>query len=271
MNNEAFLAEYNSENAVRKYTRKTAGDGINYLLDHDYGDIYLKAIREYMSAPIGSGIHLLEFGCGGGMNLLHCLTILEREGVPVAAAYGTDFSERLIMEAAREAGFLEAQLRERVKFLVARNECLASDMMFGLQTSPRKLLGSFHLMIGVNTFRYCSRLGNARDCAQEIHDLLMPGGVCVMIDMNRKFPMFRRLQRNLRKTPGSEGYLPTLDEYAEPFASVGFQILQKKNFCWIPHSAGPALLGICRTLAPALDAVAPGFAMRSLIISKKPA
>lgn len=270
MNNEAFLAEYRSEDAVRKYTKKTAGDGINYLLEHEYGDIYLKAIREYLSAPVDGGIRLLEFGCGGGMNLLHCLSILEREGVPVAAAYGTDFSDRLIMEARKEAGSLADPLRERVNFLVARNECLAGDMAAGLQTAQRELLGFFHLIIGVNTFRYCCRLGKSQDCGKGIYDLLMPGGVCVMIDMNTKFPMFRKVQRDARATPGSESYLPTLNEYEAPFASAGLQILQKKNFCWIPHSAGPALLRICRALAPVLDAIVPSFAMRSLIICKKP-
>jgi SAM-dependent methyltransferase len=271
MSNEAFLAEYSSESAVRKYTSKTAGDGINYLLEHEYGDIYLKAIREYVSAPISSGIRLLEFGCGGGMNLLHCMSVLERERIPVAGAYGTDFSERLIVEARKEAGSVTEQLRERVKFLVARSECLVSDMTSSLQIAPRELLGSFHLIVGVNTFRYCYRLGKGQDCAKEIYDLLMPGGVCVMIDMNRKFPMFRTLVRDRLTRPESERYLPSLEEYAAPFASVGLQVLEKKNFCWIPHSAGPALLGICRALTPALDAVVPRFAMRSLVVSKKPA
>jgi SAM-dependent methyltransferase len=270
MGNEPFLAEYSSESAVRKYTKTTAGDGINYLLEHDYGDIYLRAIREYLFASIGSGIRLLEFGCGAGMNLFHCLTLLERERVPVAAANGTDFSERLIMEANAEAGSLGEQLRDRVKFLVARSECLVSDMRSHLQVPQQQLLGSFHLIIGVNTFRYCYRLEKGQECAKEIYDLLLPGGVCVMIDMNRKFPMFRTLLRDVLTRPKSERYLPSLEEYAEPFSSVGFQILQKKNFCWIPHSAGPTLLGVCRTLTPLLDAVVPRFAMRSLVISRKP-
>jgi SAM-dependent methyltransferase len=271
MSSEVFLAEYSSENAVRKYTRKTAGDGINYLLEHEYGEIYLKTIREHMSAPIGSGIRLLEFGCGGGMNLLHCMSVLEREKIPLAAAFGTDFSKRLIMEARKEAGVVTQQPEERVKFSVARSECLLSDMTSSLQIAPRELLGSFQLIVGVNTFRYCCRLGKGQDCAKEIYDLLMPGGVCVMIDMNRKFPMFRTLVRDRLTRPKSERYLPSLEEYAAPFASVGLQVLEKKNFCWIPHSAGPVLLGICRALTPALDAVFPRYAMRSLVISKKPA
>jgi SAM-dependent methyltransferase len=269
MSNESFLAEYSSESAVRKYSKKTAGTGINYLLEHDYGDIYIKALREYVSAPIGDGIQLLEFGCGAGMNLIHCLDILKREGIPVAAAYGTDFSERLITEARNEAFSVDSQLRERVKFLVARSECLISDMKSGLRIAERGILSSFHLIIGVNTFRYCYRLGKGDECAKQIYDLLKPGGVCVMIDMNRKFPMFRTLVRDRLTRPKSEWYLPTLDEYAAPFASAGFQILEKRNFCWIPHSAGSTLLGICRTVAPVLNAAVPRFAMRSVVIAKK--
>jgi len=40
-----FFREYTSSEAVFKYTRATAGYGINYLLDHDYEAIYLQAIR----------------------------------------------------------------------------------------------------------------------------------------------------------------------------------------------------------------------------------
>jgi SAM-dependent methyltransferase len=271
MNTDSFLAEYSSESAVRKYSRKTAGDGIAYLLDHVYGEIYRNAIREYVSAPIGGGIRLLEFGCGAGMNLIHCLDLLDRDKIPVAAAYGTDFSERLITEARNEASCLAPQFRERVNFLVARSELLISDMTAGLHISETDLLGSFHLILGVNTFRYCYRLGKGRDCTKAIYDLLKPGGVCVMIDMNRKFPMFRTLLRDWLTRPEQERYLPTLEEYAAPFTAGGLQILEKKNFCWIPHSAGPALLRICRAMTPVLDALVPSFAMRSLVISKRPA
>src|SRR5262245_35067673 len=153
MHNEAFLKEYSSDDAVRRYTKKTAGDGIGYLLEHVYGEIYLKALREYLAAPIGDGVRVLEYGCGGGMNLLHCLGLLDRENVPVTGAYGTDFSERLIREARKEAA--RAGLQDRAQFTVARSECLISDMAAGLGVPAQELAGSFHLIIGVNTVRYC--------------------------------------------------------------------------------------------------------------------
>ena len=42
---EAFFREYTSPAAVAKYSRATAGCGINYLLDHDYKEVYLKALH----------------------------------------------------------------------------------------------------------------------------------------------------------------------------------------------------------------------------------
>src|SRR6516162_389939 len=101
---KTVLQEYSSNDAVRRYSKATAGDGISYLLDHEYGNIYVNALRNYLAAPTGRGIRLLEYGCGAGMNLIQCLRILDRERVPVKAAYGTDFSPRLIDEASKEAG-----------------------------------------------------------------------------------------------------------------------------------------------------------------------
>ena len=44
---EAFFREYTSGAAIAKYSRATAGCGINYLLDHDYKEIYLKACTSF--------------------------------------------------------------------------------------------------------------------------------------------------------------------------------------------------------------------------------
>jgi SAM-dependent methyltransferase len=269
--NQAFWEEYATENAVRKYSKGTAGLGISYLLEHEYGKIYRTALRNYISVPLAGGIRMLEFGCGAGMNLLHCLRLLEREGIKCAAAYGTDFSERLISEARREASSTLNGRSADVHFLVARNECLIEDMTSALGVAPRSLESTFQMIIGVNTFRYCQRLGRDQDCARQILDLLMPGGVCVMIDMNNRFPLFRTRLRDRLTRPKAQWYLPKLEEYAAPFAEVGFEVLEKKNFCWIPHSAGPSVLAVCKAFTPVLNSIVPSFAMRSLVISRKPA
>ena len=70
--NEDFLKEYSAEENIRRYMKKTAGHGISYLLEHDYGQIYLEVIDNFLpKAAVAGGLRILEFGCGAGMNLLH--------------------------------------------------------------------------------------------------------------------------------------------------------------------------------------------------------
>jgi len=269
---DAFLQEYSSEESIRKYTKETAGYGISYLLEHDYGEIYIEVLRNHLRAAMPSvGIRLLEFGCGGGMNLIHLVSMLGGQGRPVEVAYGCDFSEKLIDAANLEAErYLPKGQQKKVRFCTARNECLIQDLSAGLGLEQSALLGTFHLILGVNTFRYCHRLGKGVDCARDIFNLLVKGGVCVIIDMNNKFPLFRSTIRDPSRRKKPECYIPTLEEYASPFTSVGFEILRKENFCWIPHSAGPWVCGLFAALSPLLNSLVPSYAMRSLVISRKP-
>ena len=76
---DKFLEEYSSEEAIRKYTTETAGFGISYLLENDYGEIYLETIKKYLAMQTRqAGLRLLEFVCVGGMNLIHLVSLLER-------------------------------------------------------------------------------------------------------------------------------------------------------------------------------------------------
>jgi SAM-dependent methyltransferase len=269
--NEKFLEEYGSEDAVRKYSSETAGYGINYLLHHDYANVYLDAVNSYLRTSPQRPLRILEFGCGAGMNVITLVSLLEARGIRVECAYGTDFSSRLVESARREVKMnLPPELAKKVGFCVARNELLAEELAAGIGKSLPELYGFFDLIIGVNTFRYCHRLGKEQDCASDIYRLLRPGGVCVNIDMNNGFPAFRSRLRGTVEDP-AENYLPTLKEYAAPFKGAGFEIKTKKNFCWIPHSAGHGLTLGCRILSPFLNLVASSRAMRSLVIARKPA
>jgi SAM-dependent methyltransferase len=266
---EKFLDEYVSEDAVRKYTTETAGYGITYLLGNDYARIYLDTIESYLRPSTARPLRLLEFGCGGGMNITRLVSLLESRKVPVECAYGTDFSPRLVQAAQQEAkAFLSRNLAEKLSFHVARNENLVQDLASDLQ-GAKDLLGSFDLIVGVNTFRYCHRLGKGLDCAADIYRLLKPGGVCINIDMNNRFPAFRSRLKGQEENQ-AECYLPSLDEYVSPFKTAGFEIVKKGNFCWIPHSAGRALTFCCRLGSPFLNFVARGRAMRSLVVARKP-
>lgn len=268
--NKSFLNEYNSQEAVLKYSTKTAGEGVNYLIQHDYARVYDQAI-DACRATADRPLRVLEFGCGAGMNLLGLVSQLQHRGIPLERAWGTDFSASLIETATKEAqAFLPAESRDKVSFHVARNERLSADLAARINRSRDELSESFDVIFGVNTFRYCHRLRNALECAADIYRLLRPAGVVVMIDMNDRFPLFRSHFKGTVETP-EEAYLPSLEEYAAPFETAGFEITIKDHFCWIPHSAGPALTAICRALTPILNATARSRAMRSLVVARKPA
>ena len=269
--NKEFLEEYSSNDSLRRYSRETAGHGISYLLDHDYGEIYLGVIEKSIpKSRLQRGLRLWEFGCGAGMNLLFLVSTLERRGIPVELAIGTDFSDALIDAANRQAAqYLPAGLRQKVHFCVARHENLVEETTKGLGISKEELLNSFDLMVGVNTIRYCHRLNNENEVAATIKSLLAESGVCVVIDMNDKFPVFRSRFRDQVTKEERAYYLPSLDEYGRPFSTAGFNILRHENFCWIPHSAGRGLTAVMKMLTPTLNAVAPKRAMRSLVIAQK--
>jgi SAM-dependent methyltransferase len=272
--NDAFFREYTSPDTILKYTRATAGAGINALLDGEYKNVYLQAL-ELLPPDMKRGpLRMLEFGCGGGMNLLHLLTVLSRDGFNVEQAIGTDFSPVLIKAANKEAqSYLNAKERSRVQFYVAKNETLLEELSAGLGQELSKLENSFQFILGVNTIRYCHRVGKQFDCARDIFRLLAPGGVCVVIDMNDRFPAFRSALKNKlrgKNEQEEECYLPSLEEYTAPFQQAGFEVCRSEHFCWIPHSAGRLMTGLLRSLSPFLNTVARSRAMRSLVIVKKP-
>jgi SAM-dependent methyltransferase len=269
---ERFQEEYGSDAAVRKYSTATAGFGINYLLHHDYADLYLGVVESYLQTSPARPLRLLEFGCGAGMNIMSLVSILEGKGVPVECAYGTDFSQTLLQTATQQAkASLPSGLAGKLSFHVGRNERLAEDLAAARGRPVEDLEGYFDLILGVNTSRYCHRLGQEKALAGDLYRLLRPGGVCINIDMNDRFPAFRS---RFKKVPGQapiETYMPTLEEYASPFKTAGFEIIRKENFCWIPHSAGAALTLCCRMATPFLNLVARSHAMRSLVVARKPA
>ena len=268
---ESFVQEYGSDDAIRKYTSETAGYGINYLLDHDYAQAYLGALKAITGAAPQRPLRILEFGCGGGMNIIRLVAMLEKKGKPVECAYGTDFSPRLIEAAQREAkALLPKALSAKLNFYTGRNERLIADLAEQSGRPPGEFTDFFDLIIGVNTLRYCHRFKNENDCTADIFKMLRPGGVCVNIDMNNRFPAFRSRLRGNNQDP-TECYLPTLEEYTAPFQQAGFEILKKGNFCWIPHSAGRGLTLCCRLASPFLNLVARSRAMRSLVVARKPA
>jgi SAM-dependent methyltransferase len=271
---DAFFDEYTSQDAILKYTKATAGFGISYLLDHDYKTVYLDAISRLPRQVRQPGIRMLEFGCGGGMNLLHLVQGLRREGICIESAIGTDFSPVLIDAARREAkNYLPDEEQRKVEFYIAKNEVLINELSAALGRTTSELKNSFHFVLGINTIRYCHRAGTQLDCARDVFRLLASGGICVVIDMNDRFPAFRSALKNKlrgRKKRDEECYLPSLEEYTAPFQQAGFEVFRSEHFCWIPHSAGRFMTGLLHALTPTLNMVAGSRAMRSLVVSQKP-
>jgi len=268
-----FFGEYTSHDAILKYTRATAGCGISYLLDHDYKAVYVEALALLPQDIKRRGIRMLEFGCGAGMNLVHLVSVLNRESIRVDKAVGTDFSPDLIEAAKREAtSYLKEQDRRKLEFYVARHESLIDDLAGAAETESSNLINSIDFIIGVNTVRYSHHAKTEFDCARNIANLLVPGGVCVVIDMNNRFPFFKsELKNRLRTQKREECYIPSLEEYTTPLRQVGLDVIRSEHFCWVPHSSGPVLSHLLNGLSPILNLIAKSRAMRSLVVLGKPA
>src|SRR3954453_16349967 len=122
MKTNAYLDQYTSQNEISKYTKETAGFGINYLLDHDYKAVYLEAAGLLPQQIKEGGIRVLEFGCGAGMNLVRLVSLLNSDGIRVAHAIGADFAPAMVETATREArAHLENNDIDRIQFHVAAN------------------------------------------------------------------------------------------------------------------------------------------------------
>jgi SAM-dependent methyltransferase len=269
---DVYLEEYSADEAVQKYLSNTAGAGIAYLLQEVYGPIYKEQISKLVAQKGDKvAIRILEYGCGGGMNLIWLVRYLLERQLKLDFACGTDFSAKMVDAAKKEASSsLPGTVSDKVSFYAVANENLDRDLPSELGRPLADLQNSFDLIVGVNTFRYCFRLGSQAKSAADIFSLLRPGGISVMIDMNRSFPFFRSKLRGGSNIPKDQRYLPSLDEYDTVFRQAGFDIETKKNFCWVPHSATPGMLAILRTLSPVLQTLFSPFAMRSLIVARKP-
>jgi len=285
-----FHSEYDRAEIVRKYRRKTAGYGINYLIPNIYGPIYINNIKELArEVQLQKDLRILEFGCGAAMNLLYLASVLPYLGFPILEAYGTDFSEKMIKAAHDElTEYPQIEKSGFVKFVVASNETIREDLAHFLNRSPDELKNFFHFIFGINTLRFSWPSNTLKQTVFQLHQMLITGGRLLIIDMNNRFPYSlvnnfrnslqrlkgvgreRSLFQDLWKVWSTGNDLPSLDQYANTLQSVGFKILSKSNFCWIPHSSGRVRYLFFRAITPILDTLIPTRAMRSLIIARKP-
>ena len=157
-----YLEEYSANEAVQKYVSDSAGSGIAYLLQHVYGRIYEQQIDKLVTQSGGkAGFRILEYGCGGGMNLIWIVRHLLDRQLKLDFACGTDFSAKMVEAAKKEASSsLPRTASDKVFFRAVANENLNRDLPNELGRSLADLQSSFDLIVGVNTFRYCFRLAS---------------------------------------------------------------------------------------------------------------
>jgi SAM-dependent methyltransferase len=264
---------YDTEDAVSRYRPASAGEGISYLLPTLYGSAFKDAARDARRETGAPALRLLEFGCGAGMASQYLVEALRHEGIDVDIAIGADFVPRMVEAATQELERSASHwARNRLRYLVARNEQLGPDLANCLGQRLEAIAGTFHLAVGVNTFRYSVRHDGARELVEQLELLLAPGGRVVAIDMNDRFPYGLKPRRGSAALPirfGMPGRLPTLDEYARPFSNGAFDVLRKEHFAWIPHSANGLRFQLARAVAPILDRLIPDRAMRSLIVARR--
>src|SRR5688572_30607650 len=126
---DIFLDEYSRDDVIAKYLNDTAGAGIAHALHHVYGPVYADVIRQLAAQrPRSHKFRVLEYGCGGGMNLVKVLDLLRQQGSEIELGIGADFSPRMVEAAQGDVvPRLPTALRDRVRFAVAANETLAQD------------------------------------------------------------------------------------------------------------------------------------------------
>jgi hypothetical protein len=80
---------------------------------------------------------------------------------------------------ARQDATQKARVEDQplLHFCVGANETLVDDLATGLSERRTTLVGSFDLIIGVNTIRYSHRDGREALTVRAIQELLKPGGV----------------------------------------------------------------------------------------------
>ena len=156
----------------------------------------------------------------------------------------------------------------KIRFSVTRIETLGADGSGILNVLQAESSGSFHFIFGVNTFDTVTVVRTELACTKDLAALLTPGGVSLMMDMQRRFPASRSKLHDT-KNPVEERCLPSHEEDSLPFGQAGLQALRKETCCWIPDSAGRTRTRVCRLLAPGFDLFGKSMVMRSLVVSGK--
>jgi SAM-dependent methyltransferase len=274
-----YLVEYSQPTVIARYLSDTGVPAFTYLVRTVYTSIYQEIVKTLVSHnPERHGFRILEYGCGGGMNLVQLIRLFQAQGAQLTEAIGTDFSPPMIDAARNEAKQqLSVELNAVTTYVVARHETITRDLASGLGVSLGELQNTFDLILGVNTFRYAHRLKKDETFARELFTLLRPGGYSIMIDMNRGFRFVGSHAHDLCTRAKQRYYIPSVRQYSGPFLKAGFLITRARTFygltrlaSWVPASAEVPLHSLFWALRSALDTYLSPFARHALLIAKKP-
>jgi len=161
------------------------------------------------------------------------------------------FSPTLVQSAAKEAkACLPPGRAGKLSFHVGRNEKLVEIWPRRVPRPAGELTGYFDLILE-STFRYCHRLGKEQDCTADIYHLLRPGGVCINIDMNDRFPAFRSRFKGPVQDP-VETYTPSLGSTPRPSRLLDSRLFGRRTSAGFPTQPGPLSPSAAEWRAPCL-------------------
>ena len=227
------------EDVALKYNKSHGSDlfGTEYNIRTHYKKVFQRHLR--------SCDMVIEIGCGTGrFSKLVCETTKQ--------LVCTDFSMRMLQQGAGRAP----------------NPVCADTQNLPFQND------TFDVCVGVTTFSY---VPNKQKALKSIKAILKPGGRIILIDMNRRSPVFffsRMIYGKLREKNHQPWVLAesSLNYTSKLLESQGFKIIDARNLSFVPH-VSPRWFSTAFGWADQLFSTIPltrRFAMRFYIVAEAP-
>lgn len=227
------------ENEAGKYNKSHGSD--LHGTEYNIRTYYRKVFQRHLSPDLS----VVEIGCGTGR-----FSRLIRESTERLVS--TDFSMPMLQQG---LGTAPVQVCADSQNLPFRDD-------------------RFDVCVGVTTFSYVPDKVKA---LQSIKQVLKPGGRIILIDMNRKSPIFffsRLVYGKLRDKNHQEWVLTqsSLDYTSKLLESQGFRIVEGRKLSFVPHVSPPwftRFFGWADRLFSAIP-LSSRYAMRFYVVAEAP-